>query len=157
TGPDVASPRVARPDELVRRSLEGAALGAPQHRLLDLSRELEVLVGNPARRVILELHDHPSPGHGEVGVMVRGFRDVADRVYEHQCGGPAVGLIGAADPTVLVPPAGEVLQLRFDVRVGVGGLFRCHAVSLWGNYTTLPPLISNIWPVTYPAASEARY
>src|SRR5213596_2557237 len=55
------SPRVAGAHELVRRPLERAALRAPQHRLVDLARQLEVLVGEAASSMVLELDDDPPP------------------------------------------------------------------------------------------------
>src|SRR2546422_8555886 len=64
-------------------------------RSLDLARQLEVLVRDPARGVVLELHDHPPPGHREVRVMVRRLGDVADRVHQHQRGRPTVRLVVA--------------------------------------------------------------
>src|SRR2546430_10775457 len=45
---------------------------------------------------------------------VGGLGDVRDGVDEHQRRGPAVGLVIAADPAVLVPPAGDRKSTRLN-------------------------------------------
>src|SRR3989441_13181180 len=56
-----------------------------------------------ARAVRPELDLHLPPAHGKIGMVVGGFREESDRVHEHQCGRPAVGLVVAHDrsPPVL--------------------------------------------------------
>src|SRR5262249_2996232 len=109
-------------DELVRRALQRPTrLRPPQHDLFNLPRQGEILVGDAAGRVGLELDDHPPPGDGQVGVVVGGLAQVADSVDEHQRRRPAVRVVLAADPTVLQKPVAQaaLLELRRDVRVGV--------------------------------------
>src|SRR6187551_3725246 len=80
--------RLAGTHELVGRALERSSARTPEHYFLDLAGELEVLVGDTARGVVLELHPHLRPGHSEVRVMIRGFGQVADRVHQHERRGP---------------------------------------------------------------------
>src|SRR5829696_3031829 len=149
-----------RAHPLVRRALERAAGRPPERDLLDLPGELEVLVGDAAGRVVLELHREPAPGHRQIGVVVRGLGQVADRVHQHERGGPAVGLEYPADPPVLVVPAGQRLQPLGDLRLVVGLLFRGRHRALLQvlilRYITTPPLTMIIWPVTNSDSSEAR-
>ena len=46
-----------------------------------------------------------APRHGEIGMVIGRLGDVADRVHQHERRRPAVGLVDAADPAVLVLPA----------------------------------------------------
>src|SRR6266566_1064149 len=84
--------------------LQNHAAGGITDKDFELARKLEVLVGDPAGGVVLELHDHPAPRDRQVRMMVRRFGEVADRVHQHQRGRPAVRLVGPPDPAVLVPP-----------------------------------------------------
>src|SRR5262245_53827406 len=92
-------------DKLVWRSFEGAAGGGtPEDAFLDLFCQGEVLVGNASGGVGLELDPELAPGDGEIGVVPGGFAQVADGVCEHQRGGPAVGVVLAAEPAVFQIP-----------------------------------------------------
>src|SRR5262249_8032457 len=116
-------------DELVRRALERAVgAGPPQHGVLDLARHREVLVGDAAGRVILELDPELAPRHREVGVVVGRLADEADGVDHHQCRGPAVGVVLAPQPAVLEVPAVEavLLDLGLDLLVAVRLLLHGH-------------------------------
>ena len=93
-----ASPRARRPGR------------PPQRDLLDRARELEILVGDPAGAVRRQLDRHASPGHRQIGMVVRRLGAVADRVDQHQRRRPPVGLVDAPDPAVLVVPAGQLLS-----------------------------------------------
>src|SRR6185312_16132255 len=118
--------------EFVRRSLERRSGWTPEGAFLDAFGEREVLVGDAAGAVCLELDPYFGPRDGEVRMVIRGLGDVADRVHEHERGGPAVGFVLAANPSVLVVPAGEVAQLLGDLIIGVRVFLGNHVVLLAG-------------------------
>src|SRR5512146_1100035 len=121
--------RVAGAHELVRRAFQGPSRGAPEHRVLDLARELEVLVRDAAGRVVLQLDPHLGPGDGEIRMMIGGLGEEADTVHEHERRGPPVGLVLAPDPAVFIVPAGQALQALGDLVVGKGAFRGCHGES----------------------------
>src|SRR5215204_5755243 len=111
-------------NELVRGPLERAVVpGPPQHRVLDLPRHREVLVGDAARGVVLQLDPQLAPGHREVGVVVGRLAHEADGVDDHERRWPPVGVVLAADPVALEVPVVEavLLELGLDL-VGLVGL-----------------------------------
>src|SRR3954465_2442279 len=153
--------RVLGEDELVRRALERAVVGRePEHGVLDPARDGEVLVGDPAGGVVLELDPELAPGDREVGVVIGRLADVADGVHRHQRARPAVGVVLAPQPAVLEVPAREAVlgDLRLDLLVAVGRfLFLCrHGRSPpLRHYITVPPLTLMACPVMKAAAGEA--
>src|SRR5829696_8663933 len=116
-------------DELVRRPLERAVvLRAPEHRVLDLPRHREVLVGDAAGGVVAQLDPQLAPRHGEVGVVVGGLAHEADGVDDHERRRPAVGVVLAPDPVALQVPVVQagLLELGLDLLGLVGlGLRAC--------------------------------
>src|SRR5262249_54449097 len=105
--------RLLRLHELVGGAFQRTArLGAPQDDLFDLAGKREVPVGNATGRVGLELDPELSPGDREIGVMIRGLAEVADRVCQHQRRRPAIGVVLAADPAVLEVPVGQSALLE---------------------------------------------
>src|SRR5690606_32739366 len=145
---------------LVGRPLERRfSSRAPEHGLLDPARELEVLIGDPARVVRLQLDPHLGPRDREVRVVVRRLGEVTDAVDEHERARPAVGLVLPADPAVLVVPAGKLrFQLGADLLLGVRREFRaCHGSLRFGfGYMTTPPLTGSTMPVRNAAFGDAR-
>src|SRR5262249_34253888 len=105
---------------------QGAAGRPPQDDLLDLLRQLEVLVGDPAGGVRLELHPELAPGDGEIRVVVRGLAQVADGVDRHERLRPALGVVLPPQPAVLKVPPGQAQlgDLRRHLGLGVRVLFR---------------------------------
>src|SRR5262245_29020108 len=67
-----------------------AGFRPPQHRVLDLPGQCEVLVGDPACRVRLEFHPDLGPGHRQVRMVVGGLGQKANRLDENQGRTPAV-------------------------------------------------------------------
>src|SRR5262249_5166471 len=87
--------------KLVRRPFQRpSGLRPPEHDCLDLLGEGEIFVGDAALGVRLELHPELAPGNGEVGVVIRRLAQIADGVGEHERGGPAVGVVFAAQPAL---------------------------------------------------------
>src|SRR5258707_145066 len=69
---------------LARRAFERAVrAGSPEHHLLDLPRELEILVGDALGGMVLEPHLDPGIRGGDVRVVPRGFGEMADRIDHH--------------------------------------------------------------------------
>src|SRR6185437_3229356 len=121
--------RVAGAHELVWCTLQGASRGTPEHRLLDLARQLEVLVRDAAGGVVLELDPHLGPRDGEIRVVIRSLGEEANAVHEHERGGPPVGLVLAPDPAVFKVPAGQALQMLGDFALTVRAFRGCHGES----------------------------
>ena len=90
------------------------------------SSPVEVLVGDAAGVVRLELHPEFAPGHRQVGVMPGGLAQVADRVHRHERLRPAIGVVLAAEPAVFEIPAGEpeFRDFGFHLVFGVGSSCR---------------------------------
>ena len=66
-----------------------------------------------------------APRHREIGMVVRRLGEVADRVDQHQRRRPAVGLVDAADPAVLVDTSRAARFRRLgDLRLVVRRFFR---------------------------------
>src|SRR4051812_3552516 len=131
SAPLIRLPGIPRPHPLVGCSLESASLRTPEDDLLDLPSELEILVGNSPRGMILELDDDATPGDGQIGMMVGGLRQIGDGVHQHSSGGPAIGLVDSADPPILVVPTRQFLEPLVYFAVVVGAFFRCwHGFSL---------------------------
>src|SRR5947209_6724255 len=82
SGGDPEQPDI--PGELEPVAEQSTCLGTPEDHLLDLPRQREVLVGDPARRMRLELDPDLAPGHGQVGMMPGGFAEVANGVDQQQ-------------------------------------------------------------------------
>ena len=100
---------------------QGAALfGAPQHHVLDLASQGEVLVGDPAGRMGLELDPQLAPGYFQVGVVPGRLAQVADSVDGHQRHRPAVGVVLAPQPAVFQVPAGQAQLRQAGLDLGVG-------------------------------------
>src|SRR5437867_1924054 len=78
-------------------------------------REREILVGDAPRAVCRQLDNDAPPGHREIGMVVRRLRAEADRVDEHERRRPPIGLVYAADPSVLVVPTGKLLEPLGDL------------------------------------------
>src|SRR6266446_3692706 len=100
-GPSAAPPsRLALgAHPLVRSALHHRPrAGAPEGEPLDLLGQREVPLGDPARRVGLELDPDLPPGDLEVGMVIGRLAQKADRIDQHQCGRPPVGAEFAAYP-----------------------------------------------------------
>ena len=82
------------------------------HDLLDLLRQLEVLVGDALGGVILQSHLDPGVGRGDVRMVPRRLGQMTDGVDHHQRTLPAVGAVLAADPAVLEIPMRQVALER---------------------------------------------
>src|SRR5579872_255850 len=109
---------------LVRRPLERTAFaGPPRDDLLDLPSELEILVGHAFGSMVHEAHLDPGVGRRDVGMMPRRLGKMTDRIDYHQRALPAVRLVLAPDPAVLVPPERQLLlQPRLDLVLGESAL-----------------------------------
>ena len=108
---------------LLRRARQRAALFArlPLHHLLDLLRQLEILVRDAARIVVLQAHLDRGIGRVDIGMMPRRFREMAHRIHHHERAFPPMRLIFAADEPVAEVPARQLrLEARFDLLVVVG-------------------------------------
>src|SRR5215510_11070679 len=109
----------------LRRALERTSLLArlPVDHVLDLLRQLEVLVGDALGRMVLEADFHPRIGRRDVGVMPRGLGEMADRIDHHQRSLPAVGAVLATDPAAFQIPVRQLtLESLCDLRVRIGAI-----------------------------------
>src|SRR5215469_10676350 len=94
------SAAIAALHELLWIALERASSGwTPQDALLDLAREIEVLVGDATGAVCLELHADPRPRHAQVRVMIGRLCDECDGIHQHERDRPPVSLVVAANPS----------------------------------------------------------
>src|SRR5579864_4649555 len=62
-----------RMHKLIRRARQRAAGWPPEHGILNLAREFEILVGDAARRVRFQLHPDLAPGHRQVRMVPGGL------------------------------------------------------------------------------------
>src|SRR6185369_13144782 len=92
--------RIPRPYPLVWGSLERATCRLPQHYVFDLSRQLEILIGDAAGRVVLQLHPYLGPRHREIGMVIRRLGEKPNRVDQRQRGKPTIGLVLPPDPAL---------------------------------------------------------
>jgi len=83
----------------------------PENFTFNLDGQLEILVGDTAGGMRLQLHPKLAPGDREIGVVIRRFAEKRDRVRHHQRRPPTVGRVLAADPAVFERPGGQA-QLR---------------------------------------------
>src|SRR5688500_20206696 len=71
------SPRIAAPDELVRRAGEGVSLRrTPERRVLDAASEGKILVGDAARAMRRQFDGHAAPRDREDGMVICRFGTV---------------------------------------------------------------------------------
>src|SRR5690242_8393721 len=111
-----------REHELAHRAVERAVgLRPPQNRVLNLACQGEVFIGDSAGGVRGQLDPELPPRDVEVGVMTSRLAEEAHGVYGHQSCRPAVGVVLAPDPLVLVVPLAEAVlrQLRGDLPLAV--------------------------------------
>src|SRR6201999_2651112 len=82
---------------------------------------LEILVGDAFGRVVLQAHLDPGIGGGDVGMVPGGLGEMADGVDHHQRALPAMRLVLAPDPAVLVPPMWQLAgEPRLGLVLGIG-------------------------------------
>src|SRR5579872_6560961 len=118
---DIGEPLVAGRGPFERSLL----IGTPGDELLDLSGELEVLVGDPLGGVGLQLDLDPRIGSGDIRMMPGGLGEMADRVDHHQRPLPARGAEAAPDPAVFVAPVRKLaLEPGLDLVRFVSSFFR---------------------------------
>src|SRR5215475_14324075 len=109
----------------LRRAFERSSfLGRlPVDDVLDLLRQLEVLVGDPSGRMVLQTHLHPCIRCGDIRMMPGGLGQVADRIDHHQSSLPTMGAILAPDPAAFqIPMRQFTLESLFDLFIRVGAI-----------------------------------
>src|SRR5262245_48984599 len=136
--------RRASADPLLREALERSARrGEPGGEGFDLARQREVLLGDTAGAVRLELDHHLRPADAQVRVVKGGLGAVADGVDQHQRVRPARRLERAADPAFAELPLGQRSESVLDLVLGEDLVLR-HGASLYlwapAAHRTAPPL-----------------
>src|SRR5262249_6457852 len=109
----------------LRRAFERSSfLGRlPVDDVLDLLRQLEVLVGDPPGRMVLQTHLHPCIRCGDIRMMPGGLGQMADRIDHHQSALPTMGTILAPDPAAFqIPMRQFTLESLFDFCSRVGAI-----------------------------------
>src|SRR5262249_364010 len=109
----------------LRRAFERSSfLGRlPVDDVLDFLRQLEVLVGNPLGRVVLQTHLHPCIRCGDIRMMPGGLGQMADCIDHHQSSLPTMGTILAPDPAAFQIPMRQItLESLFDLFIRVGAI-----------------------------------